>query len=310
MDAMLELLHHVLNVVLPVLLCIGVGAVLAWLAVPFHRRSFVALIQYVGYPTLIVSHLSEGHVAAAQFGIMAGAAVAAIVAFVLIGGVFLTLARLPLRAFIAPMSLNNTGNIGLPVAMLAFGDAGLSYAFAFMVVVLLGVFTYGTWVPKGEASLRTVAASPVLSAIALALVLLAFGLELPKPVASAVEILGGMAVPLMLVMLGHTLATLDRSSLGTGSLLAVFHLAMGLGAGFGLAVWLHRHGAGRADSHVSDAGVRGHLSVRGAVHPGERSGRGGPDSGVLAAHLSGAAGGDGVRSVTAGRSAYCAVGLS
>jgi predicted permease len=234
---MLELLHHVLNVVLPVLLCIGVGAVLAWLAVPFDRRSFSALIQYVGYPTLIVSHLSEGHVAAAQFGIMAGAAVAAIVAFVLIGGVFLTLARLPLRAFIAPMSLNNTGNIGLPVAMLAFGEAGLSYAFAFMVVVLLGVFTYGTWVPKGEVSLRTVATSPVLYAIALALVLLAFGLELPKPVASAFEILGGMAVPLMLVMLGHTLATLDRGSLGTGSVLAVFHLAMGLGVGFGLA-WL------------------------------------------------------------------------
>jgi len=49
------------------------------------------------------------------------------------------------------MSLNNTGNIGLPVALLAFGAAGLSYAFALMVVVLLGVFT---WCPRCSPSWR------------------------------------------------------------------------------------------------------------------------------------------------------------
>lgn len=235
MASLLELLHHVLDVVLPVLLCIGVGAALARLAVPFDRKSIASLVQNVGYPTLIVSHLSQGHVSVGEFGAMAGVAAVSIGLFVLLAGSFLLLVRLPLRAFIAPMSLNNTGNVGLPVALLAFGDAGLTYAFAFMVVVLLGVFTYGTWVPKGEVSLRTIATSPVLYAIALALLLLAFRLELPKPVGDAFDILGGMAVPLMLVMLGHTLAMLDRRALGRGTLLALVHLALGIGIGFGLA---------------------------------------------------------------------------
>ncbi|WP_058554756.1 AEC family transporter [Thiohalocapsa sp. ML1] len=235
MEPLPELLHHVLNVILPVLLCIGVGVLLARIDAPFDRKSLSKLVQTVGYPALIVSHISEGHVAVQAFAVMAAAAASAVLAFVLIGGAFLLLVRLPLRAFIAPMSLNNTGNIGLPVAMLAYGDAGLSYAFAFMVVVLLGIFTYGSWVPRGEVSLRTVLTSPVLYAIAIALTMLGLGLHLPQPLAPAFDILGGLVVPLLLLLLGHTLAGLDRRGLGIGTLLALCHLAIGAGVGFGLA---------------------------------------------------------------------------
>ncbi len=230
-----ELLAHVLDVILPVLFCIGVGVVLARIRVPFDRRTLSNLVQTVGYPALIVSHISAGHIQPLEFALMAAAAATAIATFVVVGAAFLVLLRMPLRAFIAPMSLNNTGNIGLPVAMLAFGDAGLSYAFAFMVVVLLGIFTYGTWVPRGSVSLQALVTSPVLYAIALALLMLGFGWELPKPVASAFDILGGLVVPTLLLLLGHTLAGLGRDGLGRGTVLALWHLAMGIGVGFGLA---------------------------------------------------------------------------
>jgi predicted permease len=166
---------------------------------------------------------------------MAGAAASAIAIFVAVSAVFLWLVRLPVRAFISPLSLNNVGNIGLPVAALAFGDAGMDYAFAFVLVVLLGVFTYGTWVPLGKVSLRGVLTSPVLYALGIALLLLALDLRLPQPLDAGFGILGGMAIPLMLLTLGHTLATLNRSALGRGALLAGFHLVMALATGFGLA---------------------------------------------------------------------------
>jgi predicted permease len=133
------------------------------------------------------------------------------------------------------MTLNNVGNIGLPVASLAFGDAGLAYSFAFLIVVLLGVFTYGTWVPKGEVSFRAILTSPVIYAIVIALALLATDQRLPGPLASSLEILGGLAIPLMLLTLGHALATLRPSSLGRGLLLAGFHLAMAAVTAFALA---------------------------------------------------------------------------
>jgi predicted permease len=232
---MTELIGHVANVVLPIALCVLTGYALAVLKLPFDHKLIGTLVQNVGYPTLVISHLSAGHVALSSFLVMAGAAVAALAVFVTVSAVFLKLIGLPLRAFIAPLSLNNVGNIGLPVAALAFGEAGLSYSFAFMIVVLLGIFTYGTWVPRGSVNLRDILTSPVIYALAIALLLLGLNLHLPKPLASAFGILGGLAIPLMLLTLGHTLATLKLSAIGRGTLLAGFHVVMASATGFGLA---------------------------------------------------------------------------
>ena len=67
---------------------------------------------------------------------------------------FLRLIGLPYRAFLTPMMMNNVGNIGLPVCLLAFGNAGLAYALGFTVVVLTAIFTIGIWLPSGEFSIR------------------------------------------------------------------------------------------------------------------------------------------------------------
>jgi hypothetical protein len=232
---MTELIGHITNVVLPIALCVLTGYGLAVLKLPFDRKLIGTLVQNVGYPALVISHLSAGHVVPSSFLVMAGAALAAMAVFVSVSAIFLKLVGLPLRAFIAPLSLNNVGNIGLPVAALAFGDPGLSYSFAFLIVVLLGIFTYGTWVPRGSVIARDILTSPVIYALAIALLLLGIGLHLPKPLASAFGILGGLAIPLMLLTLGHMLASLELSSIGRGTLLAGFHLLMAAATGFGLA---------------------------------------------------------------------------
>jgi len=212
--------------------------------------------------------------------------------FVAASAIFLKLVGLPLRALIAPLSLNNVGNIGLPVAALAFGDAGLSYSFAFLIVVLLGIFTYGTRVPRGSASARSILASPVIYALTIALLLLGFNLQLPKALASAFGILGGFAIPLMLLTLGHTLATLKLAAIGSGGLLAGFSSVDGYGNGFRARhpVRLLRHRTRYFYPHVRDAGVCGHLLVCRTLHPGSSPSRREPDSGFNTADRSGAAG--------------------
>ncbi len=226
---MLEILKEVFNVVLPVILCAGVGFAIAILKVPFDTKMIGRLVANVGYPTLVIAHLSASKVDLGSFGLMVAAALAMLASYVVIVTVLLKILGLPLRAFLSPMTLGNVGNIGLPITALAFGDAGLTYSFAFLLVVLLGIFTYGTWVPKNEFTLRALVASPVIYAIAIALVLLGTGTALPAPLHSTFKILGGLAIPLMLLTLGYTLATLTVSSFWRGALLAVLHLAMTLG---------------------------------------------------------------------------------
>lgn len=226
---------HLVNIVLPIAACVFVGYLLARLNVPFDRPMHGKLVHNVGFPSLIMVHLTQGHVAFGEFVTMLGAAFVMVASFFAAAAVILRFARLPFRSFVSPLSLNNVGSIGIPAAALAIGPGGTSYAFAFLVVVLLGIFTYGHWLPKGSVSFREIVTSPVLIAIVIALALLGTGTGLPKPAEDALGILGGLTIPLQLLILGHSLATLGIGALQRGGMLAVAHLAVSLVIGFGLA---------------------------------------------------------------------------
>jgi predicted permease len=228
-----ELIIHLLNVVLPVLICVLAGFALARLDQPFDHKMVGHLVANVGYPTLIMAHLSAQH-ALDAFLEMLVAAVAMVACLGVLALGFLAVAGLPVRAFLSPLMLSNVGNIGLPIAALAFGAQGLAYAVAFLVVVLVGVFTIGIWVPRGRISFGEIAGSPVIYAVVIALVLMATDTRLPTPIEQAFTILGGLAIPLMLLTLGHTLATLSPGALRRGAYLALFHLAMAAAFTFAL----------------------------------------------------------------------------
>jgi predicted permease len=217
-----------------VLICVLAGYALACLEQPFDHRMVGRLVANIGYPALIIAHLSAQHVALDAFLEMLLAALAMVVCFGVLGWAFLALVGLPVRAFLTPLMLNNVGNIGLPVSALAFGSQGLALALAFVVVVLVGIFTLGIWLPKGSVSFRDVVRTPVIYAVLVALLMMAADLRLPTPLDHAFTILGGLAIPLMLLTLGHTLATLRVGALWRGAWLALFHLAMAAAVAFAL----------------------------------------------------------------------------
>ncbi len=221
-----HLFLNVLNVVLPVLICAGIGYALALIKAPYDNKVIGGIVSRVGYPTLIISHLSTTQIAVGTFLDVMMAAALAIAGFGLLGLVALKLMRLPVRAFLTPLMHGNVGNIGLPITLLALGDAGMAYTMAFVVVVLISIFTIGMWIPAGEFSPKKLATSPIIYAVALSLVLMATGTSLPQPVAKSFDILGGLSIPLMLLTLGHTLATLRIKSLGRAVLLTALHLLM------------------------------------------------------------------------------------
>ncbi|WP_170469536.1 AEC family transporter [Ruegeria arenilitoris] len=221
-----HLFLNVLNVVLPVLICAGIGYALAVIKAPFDNKVIGGIVSRVGYPTLIISHLSTTKIAVSTFLDVMAAAALAITGFGVLGFVVLKAMRLPIRAFLTPLMHGNVGNIGLPITLLALGDAGMAYTMGFVVVVLISIFTVGMWIPAGEFSPRKLATSPIIYAVVISLVLMATGYSLPKPVAKSFDILGGLSIPLMLLTLGHTLATLQIKSLGRAVLLTVLHLVM------------------------------------------------------------------------------------
>ncbi|MEP3274871.1 MAG: AEC family transporter [Stappiaceae bacterium] len=220
------LIEHVLNVVAPVLICASIGFILAKTNVLFDTKMVGAVVSKVGYPTLILSHLAQQHVAFGAFVQFMGFAAIAVGLFGVIGFVFLRLVGLPARAFLSPMMMNNVGNVGLPVCLLAFGSQGLAYALAFTVAVLCAIFTVGMWLPIGKVSFKSLLSQPVIYAVILSLILMGTGAQLPEPIIQSASILGGLSIPLMLLTLGYTIATLSVGSIWRGTYLALFHLVM------------------------------------------------------------------------------------
>ncbi|RBW53881.1 AEC family transporter [Ruegeria sp. A3M17] len=232
-----HLFLNVLNVVLPVLICAGVGYALAVIKAPFDNKVIGGIVSRVGYPALIISHLSTTQIAVGTFLDVMMAAALAIAGFGVLGFLALKAMRLPVRAFLTPLMHGNVGNIGLPIALLALGDAGMAYTMGFVVVVLISIFTIGMWIPAGEFSPRKLVTSPIIYAVILSLILMASGSSLPQPLAKSFDILGGLSIPLMLLTLGHTLATLRIKSLGRAALLTVLHLVMAIAIASAL-VWV------------------------------------------------------------------------
>jgi len=141
---------------------------------------------------------------------------------------------------LAPMMYPNTGNMGLPVVLYAFGSAGFAYGITVMVTVSLFQFTVGSVMASRDNPLRTLVRTPTVYAIVISLTLLLTDTALPRWLANSVDLISGFTVPLMLITLGVSLASIQVRSLTSGvgfSLLRIpvaAALAWGIGALLGL----------------------------------------------------------------------------
>ena len=218
------------------MLCVLAGFGLARFKVYFDTKMVGSLVSNIGYPTLILSHLAAQHVAFGAFVNVMLAAAVMIACFGVIAFVFLKVTGLSTRAFLSPMMLSNVGNVGLPVSFLAFGDQGMAIAMAVLIIVVVGIFSIGIWLPAGKLSFTDLLKQPVIYAVLLALLLMGTDTALPVPIAKGMSILGGLSIPLMLLTLGYTLATLNIGGVLKGCLLALFHMAMSVLVAYGVSL--------------------------------------------------------------------------
>ncbi|MEK7245835.1 MAG: AEC family transporter [Pseudomonadota bacterium] len=233
-------------IVAPVFICAAIGYAWAKSGRRYDVEIVTVLATSISLPALVFTTLVETEIEIAALGKMVAAAVAATGLFGLVGAAVLKLARIPLRSFLPAMMFPNVGNMGLPLASLGFGEAGLALAIVFFAVSVVLHLTVGVALAAGTVSPRALVRIPALYAVAGAVVILAGGLEPPSWLLNTTRILGGMLVPLMLITLGVSLAGLRIANLGRGLGLALLRFVLGLGAGLGVAQVLGLEGTARA----------------------------------------------------------------
>lgn len=224
------------DVLLSLLLLTALGALVGWLVgmpvAPLSNLVFNLFTPALVFETLVSANIAAELVPRIVFVVAAGFVVAAAL------GLGWAAARGRSRPVGAAMALSlavvNLGNMGLPVAGLAFGDEGLAVAVvAFVAGSVLnnsfGIVIASLSEAQFGAALRAPLSVPALWAVLPALAVRGFGLALPSWLGDTTSMLAQAAIPVMLVVLGlqATAGRPTRRDLGSALGPALVRLTIG-----------------------------------------------------------------------------------
>lgn len=222
---------ELLSVVAPVFIVALVGLIWARSGAHFDEVSISRLVLNVGVPCLLFRSLTTLEVSPFELAQMAGLTVAVMSLFAIAGFLALKAMKLPAHTFLGPLIFSNSGNIGVPVCLFAFGQPGLALGMTYFAVSATFHVSLGGPLFAGTFSLRPFFRSPLTWAVLITIPIVASGATVPTSVARTTTLLGDIAIPLMLLTLGVSLSKMHPDALGRSVVLSLVRLGLGVSAG-------------------------------------------------------------------------------
>ncbi|WP_137701044.1 AEC family transporter [Marimonas lutisalis] len=242
----MNLVLTVLEIVTPVFALAAIGFIWARMGIEYRVQFVTRLAMNLATPCLIFTALMKAEVSQQALSSFLLAAVMGHVVMLAVAWAGLKAAGADIRTYLGPFVFGNTGNLGLPLALFAFGGEGLSLAIVFFAVSAIFVFTVGLAVVAGKGGWGRAAREPIVWSAVLGGVFLWNGWETPAVVTNTLDLIGQMAIPLILLTLGVALARLEVRNMSRAVLLSLMKLALGLGLGWGVALVLGLEGVALA----------------------------------------------------------------
>ena len=184
-------------------------------------------------PALIFSVLSGEGFELGRYAELAGAALLVVLGSGVVAWPFARLFGYQAKMFLPPMMFNNSGNMGLPLALFAFGEQALPAAMILFLVENTLHFTVGNAMLTGHLNPLKLLRMPMLLATIAGIVVAVWQLRIPGPLHEAIDLLGQIAIPLMLFALGVRMTGVDLSDWRIGMAGALLCPLSGL-----LVAWL------------------------------------------------------------------------
>ena len=227
----------VLEITAPVFVLAAIGYAWVWLGVEYKVDFVTRLAMTLSVPCLIFTALMKTQIEPAALTALSLATVAAYGAVTLAMVVLARLAGLDMRAYVAPLIFGNTGNLGLPLALFAFGETGLGYAVVVFAIMAIWSFTFGIWLVAGRGAFGKVLREPLLWSTLLGGLFLWQGWETPRVLTRTLELIGQMAIPLMLITLGVAVARLTPGRISQAVVLSVAKLVVCVALAWAVGLW-------------------------------------------------------------------------
>ncbi len=221
------MLLRIVSILFPLFAITGLGYVIGR-----HRRPDLSqanqLNMDVFTPALIFAALAGKEVHLDAYVPLAFAAFVLIAGSGAIGWIAARMTGTAPKTLVPPMMFNNCGNLGLPLAVLAFGPDALAPAVVMFAVSNTLHFSFGVWLMDHHARLSTVWRTPSVLAAFAGLAVSLSGVQVWPPLMLAIKMVGDISIPLMLFGLGVRLANSRIEAVGFGLFGAVLRPAAGM----------------------------------------------------------------------------------
>jgi hypothetical protein len=221
-----EIYIKIFEVIFPVFFVIGVGYYLGKKNPKFDTNFITIFAGNIGTPAMIFYTVTTTGITLSIFTHYFVYAILMIGGFAVIGLIFLFLLKKDLSMELPPLILPNTGNMGIPICLFAYGTQGLGVASAIASVIILFHFTLGIFLAKKRFSLDVVIKSPPVYAIIVSVIFLYFQIKPPLFLENTTFLLTYATIFLVLMSLGIAL-TRFKFSLKNSIVLSLCRVILG-----------------------------------------------------------------------------------
>ena len=234
----MELYLKLFDVLFPVFFIIGIGYYIGKKDPKFNTQFITNLAGTIGTPAMIFYTITTTGVTLEIFIEYFIYAVIILGAFAFVGFFFLIFLKKDPITELPPLFLPNTGNMGVPICLFAYGTAGLGVASAIASVIILFHFTIGIFLASKKFSLSILIKNGPVYGIIAAVMFLYFDWDVPGYLENTTFLLTYTTIFLVLMALGVALTRLKVVSWTHAAILGAVRVILGPLIGFALINFL------------------------------------------------------------------------
>ena len=223
----MEIYIKLFEVLFPVFFIVGIGYLLGKKSPNLDTSFITNYAANFGTPALVIFAVLSSGVTYSIFAEYFIYSLIAIILFAIIGILFLIPMKKDFISELPPFILPNTGNMGIPICLFAYGSLGMGVAAAISSVVVLLHFTLNVFLANKKFDIKIIIKSPSFYAILFAVVFLYFEIEAPTFVLNTVMLLAYGMIVLILISLGIALTQLKVFSFKSSVISSIGRVIIG-----------------------------------------------------------------------------------
>ncbi len=239
----MEIYIQLFNVLFPVFFVVGIGYFLGKKNPKIDTTFITNFAANIGSPAIVIYSLNSINISFSVFKDYFWYYLIAIFCFFLVGTIFLYFQKTKdIIRELPPFVMPNTGNMGLPICLFAYGSQGLGVAAAISALIILCHFTLGVFLADRKFNFEVISKSPAFYSVIVAVVLLYYNIKLPIFIENTTLLLTYATIFLILMSLGIALTRLKVFSFKKALISSIGRVILGPIIGYLLIIYYNLEG--------------------------------------------------------------------